>query len=113
MKCDDDTFVKIDSVMMEVKKVAIGNSLYLGNINFHHKPLRNGKWSVTYEVNNALRGLCFLKGCHNWVIQIFWVFFNRNGLRKTIHPMQMALAMLYPRTLRTLLYQILKNIHYG
>lgn len=50
MKCDDDTFVRVDSVLEEAKKVPGGRSLYVGNINYHHKPLRNGKWAVTYEV---------------------------------------------------------------
>lgn len=51
MKCDDDTFVRLDSVMAEVKKIQNGISLYIGNMNYHHKPLRDGKWAVTYEVN--------------------------------------------------------------
>ncbi|CAI8608363.1 unnamed protein product [Vicia faba] len=49
MKCDDDTFVRVDSIMNEVRKVEIGKSLYIGNMNYHHTPLRHGKWAVTYE----------------------------------------------------------------
>ncbi|KAK6160091.1 hypothetical protein DH2020_003472 [Rehmannia glutinosa] len=49
MKCDDDTFVRIDSVMMEVNKIRNGTSFYIGNVNYYHKPLRHGKWAVTYE----------------------------------------------------------------
>ncbi|XP_010272177.1 PREDICTED: hydroxyproline O-galactosyltransferase GALT6-like [Nelumbo nucifera] len=49
MKCDDDTFVRVDTVIKEVKKVPVDRSLYVGNINYYHKPLRYGKWSVTYE----------------------------------------------------------------
>ncbi|XP_019164731.1 PREDICTED: hydroxyproline O-galactosyltransferase GALT5-like [Ipomoea nil] len=49
MKGDDDTFVRIDALMNEVKKVPQGRSLYVGNINYNHKPLRKGKWAVTYE----------------------------------------------------------------
>ncbi|KAI4319118.1 hypothetical protein MLD38_032757 [Melastoma candidum] len=49
MKCDDDTFVRLDAVLDEVRKVPNGKSLYIGNINFYHKPLRYGKWAVTYE----------------------------------------------------------------
>ncbi|KAJ3670175.1 hypothetical protein LUZ60_010499 [Juncus effusus] len=49
MKCDDDTFVRIDSVLNEVRKVPDHKSLYVGNINYYHKPLRSGKWAVTYE----------------------------------------------------------------
>ncbi|KAJ8637880.1 hypothetical protein MRB53_012147 [Persea americana] len=49
MKCDDDTFVRVGSVIKEVKKVPSGKNLYVGNINYYHKPLREGKWAVTYE----------------------------------------------------------------
>lgn len=50
MKCDDDTFVRIESVLDQVNKVQSGKSIYVGNINYYHRPLRSGKWSVTYEV---------------------------------------------------------------
>lgn len=49
MKCDDDTFVRVDAVMKEAKKVGSDRSLYVGNMNYFHKPLRQGKWAVTYE----------------------------------------------------------------
>ncbi|PIN15231.1 Galactosyltransferase [Handroanthus impetiginosus] len=49
MKCDDDTFVRIDAVMMEVNKIQSSGSFYIGNINYYHRPLRHGKWAVTYE----------------------------------------------------------------
>ncbi|MQM10022.1 hypothetical protein Taro_042910 [Colocasia esculenta] len=49
MKCDDDTFVRLDSVLNEVRKVPSDKRLYVGNINYYHKPLRYGKWAVTYE----------------------------------------------------------------
>ncbi|KAL5216956.1 hypothetical protein ABZP36_017640 [Zizania latifolia] len=49
MKCDDDTFVRIDSVLDQVNKVQSGGSMYVGNINYYHRPLRSGKWAVTYE----------------------------------------------------------------
>ncbi|KAF9609108.1 hypothetical protein IFM89_013362 [Coptis chinensis] len=49
MKCDDDTFVRVDAVIQEVNKVSDGKSLYVGNINYYHRPLRFGKWAVTYE----------------------------------------------------------------
>lgn len=49
MKCDDDTFVRVDAVINEARKVQAGRSLYVGNMNYHHKPLRHGKWAVTYE----------------------------------------------------------------
>jgi hydroxyproline O-galactosyltransferase 2/3/4/5/6 len=50
MKCDDDNFVRLDPVVTEIKKVPSGKSLYLGNINYNHRPLRYGKWAVSYEV---------------------------------------------------------------
>lgn len=50
MKCDDDTFVRVDAVIKEINKIPENRSLYVGNINYYHKPLRNGKWAVTYEV---------------------------------------------------------------
>ncbi|TVU45592.1 hypothetical protein EJB05_05082, partial [Eragrostis curvula] len=49
MKCDDDTFVRLDSLMAEVKKIPEGKSFYLGNMNYNHRPLREGKWAVSYE----------------------------------------------------------------
>ncbi|XP_062186642.1 hydroxyproline O-galactosyltransferase GALT6-like [Phragmites australis] len=49
MKCDDDTFIRLDSVVTEIKKVPSGRSLYVGSINVQHRPLRHGKWAVTYE----------------------------------------------------------------
>ncbi|KAJ0805218.1 putative galactosylxylosylprotein 3-beta-galactosyltransferase [Helianthus annuus] len=49
MKCDDDTFVRVDMVLKEANKIDDGKSLYLGNINYYHKPLRYGKWAVSYE----------------------------------------------------------------
>lgn len=50
MKCDDDTFVRVDAVLREAKKTPKDRSLYIGNINYYHKPLRQGKWAVTFEV---------------------------------------------------------------
>ncbi|KAG8081021.1 hypothetical protein GUJ93_ZPchr0007g6361 [Zizania palustris] len=49
MKCDDDTFVRIDSVLDQVKKVRSDKSVYVGSMNYFHRPLRSGKWAVTYE----------------------------------------------------------------
>lgn len=48
MKCDDDTFVRVDSIISEARKVRSDRSLYMGNMNYHHRPLRSGKWAVTY-----------------------------------------------------------------
>jgi len=49
MKCDDDTFVRVDRVLEEVKAAAVGHGLYMGSMNEFHRPLRSGKWAVTYE----------------------------------------------------------------
>ncbi|XP_027368830.1 hydroxyproline O-galactosyltransferase GALT6-like [Abrus precatorius] len=49
MKGDDDTFVRVDAIINEARNVPISRSFYIGNINYHHKPLRHGKWAVTYE----------------------------------------------------------------
>ncbi|KAK4485713.1 hypothetical protein RD792_008359 [Penstemon davidsonii] len=49
MKGDDDTFVRVDAIINEAKKVPVNRSLYIGNINYYHKPLRSGKWAVTHE----------------------------------------------------------------
>ncbi|KAK6153357.1 hypothetical protein DH2020_012996 [Rehmannia glutinosa] len=49
MKGDDDTFVRVDAIINEAKKVKEDKSLYIGNMNYHHKPLRSGKWAVTNE----------------------------------------------------------------
>ena len=50
MKCDDDNFVRIDAVLKEVNRLSCGQPLYIGNLNYFHKPLRVGKWAITYEV---------------------------------------------------------------
>ncbi|GMH15340.1 hypothetical protein Nepgr_017181 [Nepenthes gracilis] len=49
MKCDDDTFVRVDEIVKEAKRVHSDKSFFLGKMNFYHKPLRKGKWAVTYE----------------------------------------------------------------
>eukprot|EP00850_Spirogloea_muscicola_P012374 SM000079S22492 [mRNA] locus=s79:532339:536090:+ [translate_table: standard] len=49
MKVDDDTFVRVDTVLAEVKGTYLEDGLYMGNINEFHKPLREGKWAVTEE----------------------------------------------------------------
>ena len=50
MKCDDDTFVRVDTVLKEIDRTSPYKSLYMGNLNLLHRPLRNGKWAVTFEV---------------------------------------------------------------
>ncbi|GJN35503.1 hypothetical protein PR202_gb24286 [Eleusine coracana subsp. coracana] len=49
MKCDDDTFVRLDVVLQQVTSYDKNLPLYLGNLNLLHRPLRRGKWAVTYE----------------------------------------------------------------
>ncbi|KAF6167458.1 hypothetical protein GIB67_031659 [Kingdonia uniflora] len=49
MKCDDDTFVRVDTVLKEINGISHKRPLYMGNLNLLHRPLRNGKWAVTYE----------------------------------------------------------------
>ncbi|KAK7389001.1 hypothetical protein VNO78_23832 [Psophocarpus tetragonolobus] len=49
MKGDDDTFVKVDAIINRARHVPHSTSFYIGNINYRHKPLRRGKWAVTYE----------------------------------------------------------------
>jgi len=50
MKCDDDTFVRVDVVLRHIKLNNGGKPLYVGNLNLLHRPLRTGKWAVTDEV---------------------------------------------------------------
>ncbi|KAF2316749.1 hypothetical protein GH714_042090 [Hevea brasiliensis] len=49
MKCDDDTFVRVDTVLKEINGISPKKSLYMGNLNLLHRPLRTGKWAVTFE----------------------------------------------------------------
>ena len=50
MKCDDDTYVRVDAVLNELKMENQNQGLYMGNMNMFHRPLRMGKWAVTFEV---------------------------------------------------------------
>lgn len=59
MKGDDDTFVKIGAVIEEAKKVSENRSLYIGNINFYHKPLHNGT-TWTFSISFPLFEFLFL-----------------------------------------------------
>uniref|UniRef100_A0A5B7BPW4 Putative Galactosyltransferase family protein isoform 1 n=1 Tax=Davidia involucrata TaxID=16924 RepID=A0A5B7BPW4_DAVIN len=49
MKCDDDTFIRVDTVLKEIGGISPQKSLYMGNLNLLHRPLRSGKWAVSYE----------------------------------------------------------------
>lgn len=58
MKCDDDTFIRVDRVLKEIEGILPKRSLYMGNLNLLHRPLRTGKWAVTYEVCKLCMLLC-------------------------------------------------------
>ncbi|PIN03088.1 Galactosyltransferase [Handroanthus impetiginosus] len=49
MKCDDDTFIRVETILNDIERVSPEKSLYLGNLNLLHRPLRTGKWAVSYE----------------------------------------------------------------
>lgn len=49
MKCDDDTFVRLPTVLREIERIPPTRSVYMGNLNLLHRPLRHGKWAVSYE----------------------------------------------------------------
>ncbi|XP_024993155.1 hydroxyproline O-galactosyltransferase GALT2 [Cynara cardunculus var. scolymus] len=49
MKCDDDTFTRVDTILKELDGVPDQQSLYMGNLNLFHRPLRHGKWAVSFE----------------------------------------------------------------
>lgn len=69
MKCDDDTFVRVDSVLEEVQATSIGEGLYLGSMNEFHRPLRTGKWAVTFEVFSVETHLV----CVSLILLILWL----------------------------------------
>ena len=50
MKADDDTFVRLESVLEVIRDSKIVQGLYMGSMNEWHRPLRSGKWAVTVEV---------------------------------------------------------------
>ncbi|KAL8461017.1 hypothetical protein ACS0TY_032485 [Phlomoides rotata] len=49
MKCDDDTFIRIETVIRDIESMSRERPLYLGNLNLLHRPLRTGKWAVSFE----------------------------------------------------------------
>lgn len=51
MKCDDDTFIRVETILRDIEGMSPGRPLYLGNLNLLHRPLRTGKWAVSYEVH--------------------------------------------------------------
>ncbi|KAL8113249.1 hypothetical protein AgCh_020532 [Apium graveolens] len=42
LKCNDDTCIRVDTVMKELEKVSGKRLLYMGNHNLLHRPLRSG-----------------------------------------------------------------------
>jgi len=50
VKVDDDTFIRVDTILKEIEAVPRNKPLYMGNLNLLHRPMRNGKWAVKYEV---------------------------------------------------------------
>lgn len=49
MKVDDDTFVRVDNVLEQIEGFSPKRSLYMGNLNLLHRPLRTGKWAVSFK----------------------------------------------------------------
>jgi hypothetical protein len=56
MKCDDDTFVRVDIVLKEIKRTPHVHFLYMGKLNLFHRPVCVVKWPVTYEVKSETTG---------------------------------------------------------
>lgn len=56
MKCDDDTFVRVDIVLKEIKTTPHVHVLYMGKLNLFHRPVCVGKWPLTYEVKSKTTG---------------------------------------------------------
>lgn len=107
MKCDDDTFIRLDAVMNEVEHIAPKRSLYMGNLNLLHRPLRSGKWAVTFEVSFAhFIFISSFSNCHLMVhlyCPIIFICGIRNGQKRYIHHMPMDQAMWSQVILQTLL----------
>jgi len=66
MKCDDDTFVRLNVILRGINNIAHKKTLYMGNLNVMHRPLRTGKWAVTYEVSSLPFNLLV------FIISRFW-----------------------------------------
>ena len=49
MKCDDDAFIKLDTLLRWIKAIPPQIPLYMGKLNYLIKAVREGKWGVTYE----------------------------------------------------------------
>ncbi|KAF8029021.1 hypothetical protein BT93_E1636 [Corymbia citriodora subsp. variegata] len=64
MKCDDETFERVDAVLNEIDSISYKKPLYTGNLNLLHRPLRNGKWAVT---------------CEEWSEEIYPLYANGPG----------------------------------
>lgn len=73
MKCDDDTFVRVNFIMGRIKLISTKRPLYLGNLNLLHRPLRYGKWAVSFEVQ-VLFHCCELLFFFFLIFNIFFFF---------------------------------------
>ncbi|KAJ8423816.1 LOW QUALITY PROTEIN: hypothetical protein Cgig2_019169 [Carnegiea gigantea] len=49
MKCDDDTFIKLDTLLRWIMPIPPQMPLYMGKLNYLIRPVREGKWAVSYE----------------------------------------------------------------
>lgn len=118
MKCDDDTFVRIDSILDEVRAKHIPERLYMGSMNELHRPLRTGKWAVTVEVcipcKSSFEEYVILK-LDSKVEERMIVRFcmSRNGLRESTQYMQMDPGISFPRILCTGSSRRMRGAHCG
>lgn len=87
MKCDDDTFIRVESILKQMDGVSLEQSLYMGNLNLRHRPLRTGKWAVTWEVQwlvvlclYKLLFVCFRsQKLHKMLNDVCLIYCNRSG----------------------------------
>lgn len=63
MKTDDDAFVRVDEVLVSIRKENVSHGLLYGLINYDAQPHRNAdsKWYITPEVNFICRIYSFCK----------------------------------------------------
>jgi hypothetical protein len=73
MKCDDDTFVRVDMVIKHIKLNRGGRPLYMGNLNLLHRPLRTGKWAVTEEVISSIL-MVELSAYSSFLVEVLLIF---------------------------------------
>lgn len=98
MKGDDDTFVRVDAIINEAKKVPENKSLYIGNINYYHKPLRSGKWAVTYEV--------LFKSLLNYLIVGYYFLSSSEAIRSASNSLLVLSPVIVKHCWETLLFNV-------